>query len=209
MIDRRKIGMKCPGEITEVVEDGDQRHGQGRRVSKAFEKGGCAPGQLRLCIHRNPVIRRTGGRAGGRAAGRRPLRRRARLEAMSPSSAGNTFFDDLLAPCIRCYACRNACPLCYCPTCFVDEAGPSGSARARTRRMSGRFTFCGPITAPAAARIAAPASGPARWGSTCGVFTKKLEKDCLDLFGWEAGLSLEVRPPLDTYRPQDPNDFIK
>jgi hypothetical protein len=41
------------------------------------------------------------------------------------------------------------------------------------------------------------------------IFTKKLEKDCLDLFGWEAGLSLEVRPPLDVYRPNDPNDFIK
>jgi len=41
------------------------------------------------------------------------------------------------------------------------------------------------------------------------VFTKKLEKDSLELFGWEAGLSLEVRPPLDVYRPNDPNDFIK
>jgi hypothetical protein len=41
------------------------------------------------------------------------------------------------------------------------------------------------------------------------VFTKKLEKDCWDLFGWEAGMSLDVRPPLDIYQPNDPNDFIK
>ena len=39
--------------------------------------------------------------------------------------------------------------------------------------------------------------------------TKKLEKDCLELFNWEAGLSLEVRPPLDTYKPDDPDKFIK
>jgi ferredoxin len=41
------------------------------------------------------------------------------------------------------------------------------------------------------------------------LFTKKLEKDCLDLFDWEAGLSLDARPPLDVYRPDDPDDFIK
>ena len=41
------------------------------------------------------------------------------------------------------------------------------------------------------------------------VFTKKLEKDCFDLFQWEAGMSLDVRPPLDTYQPGDPDDFIK
>jgi hypothetical protein len=41
------------------------------------------------------------------------------------------------------------------------------------------------------------------------VFTKKLEKDCLELFEWEAGLDPDVRPPLDTYRPGDPDEFIK
>jgi hypothetical protein len=41
------------------------------------------------------------------------------------------------------------------------------------------------------------------------LFTKKLEKDCQAPFGWEAGLSLDDRPPLDAYRPDDPDDFIK
>jgi hypothetical protein len=40
-------------------------------------------------------------------------------------------------------------------------------------------------------------------------FTKKLEKDCKEMFAWEAGMSLDVRPPLDIYRPEDPDDFIK
>ena len=40
-------------------------------------------------------------------------------------------------------------------------------------------------------------------------FTKKLEKDCLALFDWEAGLSLEIRPLLDHYKPDDPDDFMK
>jgi hypothetical protein len=40
-------------------------------------------------------------------------------------------------------------------------------------------------------------------------FTKKLEKDCFDMFGWEAGISPDERPPLDTFKPGDPGDFIK
>jgi hypothetical protein len=40
-------------------------------------------------------------------------------------------------------------------------------------------------------------------------FTKKLNKDCQDLYGWEAGLSLDERPPLDSFRADDSDDFIK
>jgi hypothetical protein len=41
------------------------------------------------------------------------------------------------------------------------------------------------------------------------LLTKKLEMDCFNLYGWEAGLSLDKRPPLDTYKPEDPGEFIK
>jgi hypothetical protein len=41
------------------------------------------------------------------------------------------------------------------------------------------------------------------------LLTKKLEKDCLENFGWTPGLSVEQRRPLDTYRPDDPDDFIR
>ena len=41
------------------------------------------------------------------------------------------------------------------------------------------------------------------------VLTKKLEKDCLDNFGWEAGLTPDQRPPLDTFKTDDPEEFIK
>jgi hypothetical protein len=40
-------------------------------------------------------------------------------------------------------------------------------------------------------------------------FTKKLNKDAFDLFGWEAGISVDQRPPLDVYRVDDYNDFVK
>jgi Fe-S oxidoreductase len=40
-------------------------------------------------------------------------------------------------------------------------------------------------------------------------FTKKLEKDILDLYHFEAGMVLEGRPPMDVYLPDDPENFIK
>jgi hypothetical protein len=41
------------------------------------------------------------------------------------------------------------------------------------------------------------------------VFTKKLEKDSFEKFGWEAGLSLDERPPLDSFQPDDSDEFIR
>ena len=39
-------------------------------------------------------------------------------------------------------------------------------------------------------------------------FTKKLEKDMLELYKFEAGISRR-EAPLDVYRPDDPENFIK
>lgn len=42
------------------------------------------------------------------------------LEAMNREDR-RAFFDAMYSSCIRCYACRNACPCCTCRECFVDQ----------------------------------------------------------------------------------------
>ena len=118
-------------------------------------------------------------------------------------------FAELVSPCIRCYACRNACPLCYCPTCFVDESRPQWVGKStdpvdtmtfhflRAYHCAGRCTDCG------ACERVCPVGIPVR------EFTSKLNKDALELFGWEAGLDRNQRPPLDLYKVDDYNDFVK
>ncbi len=43
-----------------------------------------------------------------------------RLESMSREER-RAFFDRMYESCIRCYACRDACPCCTCRECFVEQ----------------------------------------------------------------------------------------
>ena len=208
MIDRRRITAMFDGEIREVIEADGQITVRGKGFEKTLDKAEVLQQNCSVCTHRNPVIY---DEMAGDPVPEQDVDRYAdvrEIEAMDSQQRWETF-ENLLAPCIRCYACRNACPLCYCPTCFVDEARPQWVGKSqnpmdvrtfhflRAFHCAGRCTDCG------ACERACPV------GINMRVFTKKLEKDCFENFGWEAGLSPDVRPPLDTYRPEDPDDFIK
>ncbi|MDP2647125.1 MAG: 4Fe-4S ferredoxin [Desulfobacterales bacterium] len=209
MIDRRKIIAMFDMEIHEVVEDKDQIVVKGAGFEKTLNKKDVLQGNCAICLHRNPVIHDA--LIGDRVEEQKDVDRYVdvrRIEALSPEEKGR-HFENLLKPCLRCYACRNACPLCYCPTCFVDEHRPQWVGKSqdpadvatfhflRAFHCAGRCTDCG------ACERACPVGIEVRQ------FTKKLEKDCLELFTWEAGMSLDERPPLDVYRPEDPDGFIR
>ncbi len=210
MIDKRKINAMFTGEILEVIESDDTITVKGNDFEEVLKnKKDVLQQNCSVCIHRNPVIYDE--LVADQVEEQTGIDRYEdvnKIEALAPEDK-KKFFEDLLAPCIRCYACRNACPLCYCPTCFVDESRPQWVGKSqdltdvktfhflRAFHCAGRCTDCG----------ACERSCPV--GINMRVFTKKLEKDCLDLFDWEAGMSLDVRPPLDTYKPGDPDDFIK
>jgi formate dehydrogenase (coenzyme F420) beta subunit len=209
MIDRHKIEAMTEGEIKEVIETDDTIQIKGDGFEKTLDKQKVLQQNCAICIHRNPVIYDE--LVADEVNEQEDVDRYAdvrHIETMSPDDKWD-FFEDLFSMCIRCYACRNACPLCYCPTCFVDESRPQWVGKSqdptdirtfhflRAYHCAGRCTDCG------ACERACP------MGIKVRLLTKKLEKDCLELFDWEAGMSLEKRPPLDTYRPDDPDEFIK
>ncbi|RPJ82562.1 MAG: 4Fe-4S ferredoxin [Deltaproteobacteria bacterium] len=209
MIDRRKVSAAAGCEVTEVLEQPDGIVVKGLGVEKTIKKADVLQDNCAICIHRNPVI--SDEMVAEPVEEQKGVDRYEdvrRVEAMSPDEKWN-YFEELLSPCIRCYACRNACPLCYCPTCFVDESKPQWVGKTldpidtrtfhflRAYHCAGRCTDCGSCVR------ACP------MGIDVRAFTKKLEKDALELFGWEAGMSLNERPTLDTFKPDDPDKFIK
>ncbi len=125
-----------------------------------------------------------------------------------PPEARWAYFEKEMAKCIRCTACRNVCPSCYCRICFADQsqprwvdigANPSDTQLFQLMRMYhmvGRCVDCGSCTAVCP------------MGVDLRKFLKKLDKDAFDMFGHRAGVSLDEPAPLGAYRETDKEDFI-
>jgi formate dehydrogenase subunit beta len=202
----RAVGQK---EILDVEDQGEEFAVKGAGFSQTFKKKDFLQRNCVVCTHRNPVIfDEMIAEPVPEREGVDPYGDVARIEEMEPEKK-RAFFAQLVSRCLRCYACRNACPLCYCPTCFVDESRPQWVGKSndptdtmtfhflRAYHCAGRCTDCG------ACERVCPV------GISMRQLTKKLNKDAQQYFSWEAGLSLEQRPPLDVYRPDDYNEFIK
>ena len=203
MLDYRKIESNIVEEKENaqvLVKSGDHE--------ELLERAALLQDNCSICIHHNPVIY---DELVGTLVEEQELDRYAQVKKVEALSIADKwdYFETLLNPCIRCYACRNACPLCFCPTCFVDEDKPQWVGKGedptdartfhflRAYHCAGRCTDCG------ACVRACP------MGIDVRAFTLKLEKDCFELWGWESGLSLDQRPALDVFKPDDPQDFIK
>lgn len=209
MIDKRKISSMVPGEITEALEEEGNVVVKGSGFEEKIAKSDVLQENCAICVHRNPVIYDE--LAAELVEEQKDVNRYEDIDKVESMSAQEKwdYFEELLSGCTRCYACRNACALCYCPTCFVDESKPQWVGKSqdemdirtfhflRAYHCAGRCTDCG------ACERACPQ------GIKMRQLTKKLEKDCSELFGWEAGLTIDERPPLDSFKIDDPQPFIK
>ena len=129
------------------------------------------------------------------------------LAQKSPKERWEDFCGEM-SKCITCFACRNACPACYCPTCFIDASGPKWLGKTdhlsdvqvfhitRMMHMAGRCTGCGAClrACPMAVNLQK--------------YTGKIRLDAREFFDFEAGDDPKAKAPLSTYLESDPNDFF-
>jgi formate dehydrogenase subunit beta len=208
MLDRRRIEKELyPDEIEEVTEKEDSIIVKGKSFEKKLNKTDYLSQDCLECAHRNPVIydeiidikikEPTTSDA------------KKRLDEFSAKDKDERWeiFTREVSECIRCYACRNACPGCYCEECFVDCTQPQWLGTSvdsisdlqmfqivRTLHLAGRCVNCGNCSRACPMEI------------DISLLVRKLSQDAKEMFGYETGVKLEDKPLLSKYSEDDPNE---
>ena len=119
------------------------------------------------------------------------------------------FWENEFSKCIKCYACRASCPMCYCPTCTVEINQPQwipvpshtlGNLEwhvMRAMHLAGRCITCGQCGK------ACPIELPIH------LLTYKVALDSKQFFDSVAGTSVCADNALAVFKPEDHENFIR
>jgi ferredoxin len=119
------------------------------------------------------------------------------------------YWREELSRCVKCYACRQACPLCYCTRCIVDKNRPTAIDTSATLKgnfawhitrafhLAGRCVGCDQCTR------ACPA------GIDLRLLNLTMAKAAETHFGYRAGMDCQAEPVIGGYSVQDQEDFIR
>lgn len=129
----------------------------------------------------------------------------AEFEA-KPEQERKDFWIHEMDRCIRCYACRNACPLCVCRDhCVAQSRNPHWISQQdgvrdkfmfqiiHATHMAGRCTECGEC------ERACPMGIPLL------LLKRKYSKSVHDIFEYEAGTDADAKPPLLGFEQEEAN----
>lgn len=131
-----------------------------------------------------------------------------KLDSMTSAERWD-YWSEQLTRCIKCYACRAACPMCYCGHCQVEynqpqivtsEATPMGNFEwhvIRAMHLAGRCVSCGECGR------ACPVGIPIH---LLNVKTSLIVKNKFNIV---PGTKADLLSALSTYDPEDKENFIR
>jgi ferredoxin len=118
------------------------------------------------------------------------------------------YVQDELSKCIRCNACRQACPTCYCKECFADQTSPQW-VRIGNRLSDVMLFHIGRIMHQAGRCVECDSCLRAcPMGIDLRTFTNVMARDIETMFGYIPGPSTEEISPLLTFKENDDQSFI-
>ncbi len=122
----------------------------------------------------------------------------SRLEALTPAERW-AYWKEQFAKCIKCYACRQVCPFCFCEQCLCDRnkpqmvettpqpAGNTAWHIVRAMHLAGRCAGC------AECERVCPMDIPLN------LLNRKMAKELKELFDYEAGFEVNDKGPLTMF----------
>jgi len=123
----------------------------------------------------------------------------AEIEAMDHAERAE-FFRRVFDTCVRCYACRDICPLCYCEECVTEKTRPQWVEASvkpssnfywhliRAYHLAGRCVECGECDR------ACPVDIP------LALLNRKMAGEVERLFGYVPGSDPEATPALQEFK---------
>lgn len=130
------------------------------------------------------------------------------LDSMTPQERWDYWMGEF-SRCIRCYACRQVCPICHCKRCLAEKNQPQWIDTSlhprgnlswnlvRAFHMVGRCVECGEC------ERACPMNIPLHQ------LSRGIRELVRDGFQFVPGKDTETVPPLGDYREDDKEDFFR
>jgi len=130
-----------------------------------------------------------------------------RLEEL-PADERYAHWEAYFQRCLRCFACRNACPACNCRVCVLESYDPKWLGHPTETPEQFMFHFIRAVDVAGRCVACGECERACPVGIPLMQLNRKFSKDIRNLFGVDRPHVPGEREPLGRFEPDDPEEFM-